>query len=83
MDVDDNGKFRLVRVKSCRLWNTHLDRVNSLLGDNFNINRMFLFFNPFKPEFIIVIFIHYKIKENCHILVNKFHGNIDSKTVGK
>ena len=58
--------------------------------------------NPFKPEFTIVIFIHYKpriavaipdlkwmkmiwsgwkIKENCHVLVNQFHGNFHSKTV--
>ena len=56
---------------------------------------------PSKPEFTIVIFIHYKpriavaihdlqwmkmiwsglkIKENCHILLNKFLGNFHSKT---
>ena len=60
-------------------------------------------FNPFKPEFTIVIFIHYKPriavaildlqwmkmtwsslknKENDHVLVNQFHGNIHSKTLG-
>ena len=60
-------------------------------------------FNYFKPEFTIVIFIHYKpriavailglqwmktilcslnIKENCHVLVNQFHGNFRSKTLG-
>ena len=53
-------------------------------------------FNPFKPEFTVVIFIHYKpriaaailglewmkmtwcglkLKENCQVLVNQFHGN--------
>ena len=58
-------------------------------------------FNPFKPEFSIVIFIHYKpriaaaiidlqwmrmiwvgwkIKENYHVLVNQFHWNFHSKT---
>ena len=58
--------------------------------------------NPFKPDFTIVIFIHYKpqtpvailrlkwmkriwcgwlIKENCHVLVNQFHGKFRSKTL--
>ena len=60
-------------------------------------------FNPFRPEFTIVIFIHYKpriavailglqwmkmigcglkIIENCHVLVNQFHGNFHSKALG-
>ena len=59
--------------------------------------------NPFKPEFIIVIFIHHKprvavaildlqwmkmiwsgweIKENSDVLVNQFHWNSHSKTLG-
>ena len=59
-------------------------------------------FNPLKPEFTVVIFIHYKpriavaildlqwtkmiwcglkIKENCHVLVNQFHGNFCFKTL--
>ena len=61
------------------------------------------FFNPFKPEFIIVNFLHYKpriavaildlkwmkmtrsgwkIKENCHVLVNQFYDNFRSKALG-
>ena len=57
------------------------------------VGFMLAHINPFKPEFTIVIFIHYtvvneddlmwfEIKENCHVLVNQFHGNFCSKTLG-
>ena len=65
--------------------------------------KLYCSFTSFKPEFIIVIFIHYKpriafaifdlqwmqmilcdlkIEENYHVLVNQFHGNNHSKTLG-
>ena len=37
--------------------------------------------NPLEPAFTIVIFIHYKIKENCHVLINQFHENFRSETL--
>ena len=43
------------------------------------------FFNSSEPEFTIVIFkmirCVLKIKENCHVVANQFHGNFRSKTL--
>ena len=76
--------------------------IENTVNQWFCVNPRYARINPFKPEFTIVIFIHYKpriavaildlqwmkmiwfglkIKENVHVLVNQFHGNIHSKTL--
>ena len=68
-----------------------------MLWPRSKITPNFVQINPFKPEFTIVISIHYKPrvavamkmiccglknKENCHVLVNQFRGNFSSKNLG-
>ena len=55
----------------------------SQLGENYShLFYLSPMFNPFKPEFTIVIFIHYKprIAENVLLLFKKFNKKCSSKT---